>query len=688
MALVYPWFLIGLLSLAIPIAIHFFELRRVQRIAFTNVSFIREVKLISARQRKLRHLLVLLARLSFLFFLVLLFCQPFIPAPERVTIDSTSIGVLVDTSPSMQAHTIGDALLLDKAVELGSSLTSALSPTAQFYLPSVNSQPLSPTSYKEQIEKLAISGHNLGLTTAINQTRRGHSAYKQLFLFSDFQKSSLAPNFLASVDSTQQVYLVPIRHQASANVYVDSVILEDAFVRTGVDIPIKIRLRNGGSEGAVGVQVKVFIGQQQVSAYQADIPAAGMVISTVRVRLKTTDIQQCRIQLDDEPISFDNTYYFTLQPSTRIRIVDIAARQTPTQQVYGNEPLFDYSFSSSDRINYQAVAGGNLTVVQELTQVPSGLVAALKRNVSQGGSVLIIPSADVKARASYDRLFRELGVGFIQWNSGSAGTPVQRELAAPNQQNPFFREVFAKQSRPGSMPKAAPVLRWARSGQDILKMRDGDGYLAEFPSGAGKVYVLAAPLQGGFSDFSSHALFVPVMYRLAMQSYQATQLPAYRLTQGSVTLPVPTASRTNIADKAIFKLQQDSNTFIPTQRVQAGELVLTVPAGMKTPGFYTLTQQGRPVTTLAFNQDKRESELASYSVEELRQLIGTTHPNIHLYDVNEGQSVAAQYKAQRVGTPLWQYCLAAALASLLLEVLLLRFWGKPKEAAVQPVSVA
>lgn len=688
MVLVYPWFLIGLLSVAIPIAIHFFELRRVQRVVFTNVSFIREVKLISARQRKVRHLLILLTRLSFLIFLVLLFCQPFIPAPEKDVIDTNSIGALIDTSPSMQAHTASDVLLFDKAVELGSGLTSALPPTTQFYLPSNNSQPFSPASFREEIEKLTISGHTTGLTAAINQSSRGHQAYIQLFLFSDFQKSSLAPRFLDSFDSTQQVFLVPLRRQASANVYVDSVILDDAFIRTGVDIPLKIRLRNGGNEAAVGVQVKVFVGKQLVSAFQADIPVADIAVSTVRVRLTGTEGQKCRIEVEDEPISFDNTYYFTLQPSTKIRIVDIAAVETPTQQVYGNEPLFNYSFSSPDRINYQGIAGGNLTVVQEMVQVPSGLVEALKRNVAQGGSVLIIPPADINARASYDRLFRELGVGSIQWNSVDRGAPVQRELASPNQQSPFFREVFAKQSRPGSMPKAAPIVRWARSGQDILKMRDGEGYLAEFPSGAGKVYLFAAPLRGEYSDFSSHALFVPVMYRLAMQSYKASQLPAYRLTQGNVTLPIPAASAKNIGDKAVFKLQQDSNTFIPTQRVQAGEVVLTVPMGMNTPGFYTLTQQGRPITTLAFNQDKRESELASYSVEELRQLIGTNHPNVHLYDVSEGQSVAAQYKAQRVGTPLWQYCLAAALASLLMEVILLRFWGKAKEAVPQAVNVA
>jgi hypothetical protein len=58
MALTHPWFLLGLLTTAIPVLIHLFELRRPKRVLFTNVGFIREVRLVTARQRKIKHLLI------------------------------------------------------------------------------------------------------------------------------------------------------------------------------------------------------------------------------------------------------------------------------------------------------------------------------------------------------------------------------------------------------------------------------------------------------------------------------------------------------------------------------------------------------------------------------------------------------------------------------------------------------
>ena len=60
---------------------------------------------------------------------------------------------------------------------------------------------------------------------------------------------------------------------------------------------------------------------------------------------------------------------------------------------------------------------------------------------------------------------------------------------------------------------------------------------------------------------------------------------------------------------------------------------------------------------------------------------------MQVYDAAQGESVAARYRSERVGTPLWRYCLALALACLLAEVLLLRFLGRPA-AAPQPAAVA
>jgi hypothetical protein len=227
-------------------------------------------------------------------------------------------------------------------------------------------------------------------------------------------------------------------------------------------------------------------------------------------------------------------------------------------------------------------------------------------------------------------------------------------------------------------------LRWSRTGTDILRLRDGESYLADFASGAGRVYVFSAPFSRKYSDFTEHSLFVPVMYRMAMLSYRNEQLPAYRLTQPSVTFKLTTDAKTLEAskrgDEASFKLVKDSITLIPAQHVVGLEVRLDLPEGIDEAGFYQVQRQGKVVTTLALNQDKRESELAAYSADDLRKMVGD-NPNVHVLDGGTNGLSLANYQAEQTGQPLWRYFVVLVLLSLLAEALLVRFGGRRVQKA-------
>ena len=240
--------------------------------------------------------------------------------------------------------------------------------------------------------------------------------------------------------------------------------------------------------------------------------------------------------------------------------------------------------------------------------------------------------------------------------------------------------------------KDLAVLRWSRTGTDILRLRDGESYLADFASGAGHVYVFSAPFSKAYSDFTAHALFVPVMYRMAMLSYRNDQLPAYRLTQATVALTLPggstiTSKPAEPADEASVRLVKDSLTLIPAQRVVGQELRLGLPQGMNEPGFYQVQRKGKLLTTLAFNQDKRESELAAYSADDLRKMIGSNRPNLRVVEDGVSGSGLAKLQAEQTGQPLWRYFLIMALICLLAETLLVRFGNRKAVRATSKITV-
>ena len=679
MQLLYPWFLMGLLAIAAPIIIHLLQLRRPQRVIFTNIAIIQQVELVTTRYRRVQELLVLLARVLTIIALVMVFCQPFIPAKEsKGTV--AGVDVVVDNTFSMQLPGATNNSLLGESVGEARQIGEVTGAENRLRLLNTGTGILSKDAYDDKLEMLRpVAKRVLAEVAASSAVERTGNT---MFVFSDFQKNAFSADLLAKLGLSKKVVLVPFRGLPAGNIYVDSVWVDDAFVRVRTNVGLHMRLRNGGVVAVVDCPVKVFLGDRQVAVFRVTVEPGQAVATVMQVQLSDEQLALGRVVTEDAPVVFDNTYYFTLQPSAAIGVVEIGVEPV-ARQVYGNEPLFIYSFSKAQNIDYAAMRQANLVLVHEVALVDAGLRDALQAVVKRGGSVVVVPTASAAARASYQQLFRDLGLGTVQWEAAAA-MPELREVAMPSAREPFFRDVFGVQSRAVTMPRVAPVLRWPRTGTDILRLRDGESYLADFVSGAGHVYVFSAPFAKEYSDFTTQALFVPVMYRMAILSYKNEQLPAYRLTQTAVSLELSGAANGagERADAAPLRLVKDSLTLIPGQRVVGQEVRLEVPDGMNAPGFYQVQRQGKVLTTLAFNQDKSESELAAYSADELRQLVGPNRPNVRVVEGGEAGAGLSKLRAEQTGAPLWRYFLALALVALLAEVLLVRFGRRPVRAAV------
>jgi hypothetical protein len=677
MQLLYPGFLWGLLATGIPVAIHLLQMRRPQRVLFTNTGFIREVELTTMRRRQLQELLVLLARMLAIAFLVLIFCQPFIPmADTGAQVTTGIVDVLVDNSGSMQAAGQVQPQLTQEAIAGAMALGKSYGVGAHFKLLGQRGGGSSAAAYELAVASQRATRQQRGWGEAGVRDALQDEQLGTLYLFSDFQKNEVGPNFLQNIRRNGEVVLVPEVGRPTGNIYVDSVWLNDAFVRTQTNVGLHIRLRNGGTAVIADCPVKVLLGAQQVATFRVTIGAGQASETTAQVQLPDNKLSLGQVVTGDAPVTFDNAYYFTMQPAAAIRILEIG-QEPATQRAYANEPLFTYSFAKPQTLNYGELRQANLVLLREVPQVDAGLREALASVVRRGGSVVVVPTANPTARTSYHELLRALGISGEQWEVPTAGSPVRQEVALPSPRDPFFKDVFGAQPRQVVMPQVAPVLRVGQGGTDIMRLRDGQGYLTEFGNGVGRAYVFAAPFAKDYSDFAAHALFVPVLYRLAMLSYQTDQQPAYRLTTPAVALTAPPAAERGASDDASYRLVYDSLTYIPAQRVQGGQLHLDVPTGLHTPGFYKLLRQGKVVTTLAFNADKRESELAAYSATELRQLLGSKHPNVRVLEGGAQPEAITRYRAQQAGQPLWRYCLLVVLACLLTEALLLRF-GRPR----------
>ena len=694
MNFLYPSFLFGLLAVAAPIAIHLFNFRRTRRVFFTNVALLRTVQTETKSFRRLKHWLILACRCLFLVCLVLAFAQPFIPGKNKLGLSRQGVtSFYVDNSYSMQNERNEKRYLdvatskLDELLTLFRNATSLQLLTNDFS--AAEQQTGTSEAVRDRVTAIRFAHTARTLETVY---RRQHNLLSssnpgrrnQLFWFSDFQKSTAGDLARLKIDTTDQLFVVPLEAQATQNIYIDSVWLSTPFVREMQNNSLNVKLSNGGREAVKNLPIRLYLDDTQASTASATIPPSGSSATvSLNFNVTTKGYHRGRIVFEDFPITFDNQYFFVIEASPAVRVLHLFGQKSPVdyvQAVYANDSLFVRRSFDAQNFDVGQLKETDLAVLEGVGQVSGTLRTELERFVRQGGSLTVIPPANPDV-ASYGPFLNALGVGGLQALPQVSGlSPTLVPVADPDRRNPFFSDVFQQsyQSEPLNMPSAAPVWRWS-AGQRLLSLRDGNPLLTQSrtsggTSSPGSVYVLASPLASQHGNLAEHALFVPVMYKMAALSVRA-QRTAYSFDNGLITIPV-----NNPSERAVYKLKRGKLEIIPVQRIVNNQLLLEMPksndlaAGQDIEaGYYELQNgQGKTERLLAFNHGNQESAMDFYSANELRRAFAG-QPNVEVFDSVQDGDFVQVLEQQNLGKSLWKYFLLAALAFLLLEAVLVRF---------------
>ena len=692
MSFINPSFLFGLLALSVPIAIHLFNFRRTRRVFFTNVALLKTVQTETKSFRRLKHWLILLARCLFLACLVLAFAQPFLPSKNALSLSRQGVTSLyLDNSYSMQ-NELSEKRYLDIATgKLDELLTLFRNASSLQLLTNDFSADEQRAGTSEAVRDRVTSirfAHTPRTLEAVYRRQRNLLASlnpggrNQLFWFSDFQKSTAGDLNRLTIDTTDRVFIVPLNAQPTKNIYVDSVWLSTPFIRELQNNSVNVTLRNGGRESVKNLPVRLYLDDTQTSTASANVEPGGSATVSLNFNVTKKGFHKGRIVFEDYPITFDNEYFFVVEASPSIRVMHLTGAVGNrfvdyVRAVYSNDSLFRFKAFPAQNFDVGQLKETDLVVLEGVPAVSGTLRSELERFVRQGGSITVIPPPNPDA-GSYGSFLGNLGVNGLQSTPPAPGnTPVA--LADPDRNSPFFQDVFQKsfQSEALNLPGAVTVWRWT-GGNRLLTLRDGQTLLSQTRAGSGSVYVLANPLAPSYGNLAEHALFVPVMYKMAALSVRA-QRTAYSFDDNLLTVPV-----SNPSEKAVYKLKREKLDIIPIQRVVGNQLLLEMPKSNELStgqnvesGYYELQLSngdgvGKTERLLAFNHGNRESAMDFYSADELRRAFAN-QPNVEVFDSIQDGDFVQILEQENLGKSLWKYFLLAALGFVLLEIGLVRF---------------
>ncbi len=653
MSLVYPSFLWALLALTIPLIIHLFNFRKTTRIYFSNTRFLKQVKEETTQKRKLKQYLVLASRLLFLFFLVLAFAQPFLPAQDEMT-PQQSIAIYLDNSLSMASPVSEKTRALDEAIQRAQGIVEVFPPSTKFQFITNDFLPAS-TSFKAKTEiadllsqvKLSAVGRNSSEILARIKEKR-----TTLFWISDFQKSTFGEG--GKPDSLTQIRLVPLVLENYANVFVDSVFLDNPFAIGGEKNTLRVRLRNSGKKSVEGLAVKLSLNGVQAAATLVNIGPDSFTEVPFDIASGLKGNNRAKVTFSDYPISFDNEFFFTLNYTRKLNVVEIKSTALPTfiEKVFGNKAIFTFKSFATSNVDYSFLTNADLVVLNGIDRIDEALSSAIDLYKKSFGAIMVVPGAHAEI-ASYQK--------FLALPITKSVQSEPTELDKPDLQNPFFANVVEDKNLPIAMPHATALLDWGIDRSAILKFKTNKPFLSQF----NKIFVLACPLEKTFTDFFNHALFVPVMYRIAASGKKTEQALYYPLSLSTIML-----LSDSITWEEPVKLIGDQE-FVPSQRKTNGHLLLTLPKNAVLAGFYTVVNKKDTIGLVAFDADKKESMLQQMTGEEARAVLGGRH--ISVFNAKTSARFGREIKERYLGTPLWKYAIVLALTFLLAEILLIRF---------------
>ncbi|MEH0157989.1 BatA domain-containing protein [Limibacter armeniacum] len=680
MNFLFPAFLYGLSLAAIPVIIHFFNFQRARKVYFTNVAFLKSVKDVTNSRNKLKNLLVMMARILFIVFLVMAFARPFIPNENSMALTGNAnyVSVYFDNSYSMENEQDGRRLF-DMGRSQVEQISKVFPNTAVYQLLDNGFESGSGFFYEQnKMEEKLLSvgfsnfGRNLKDVYEKQQTAfRTHSPSESnhIFWVSDFQRSSVGDLSRIQLDSTNRLYLMPLKPSSDANLYIDSVWLSSPFIRENENNTLNVTLANDGDDNAEGKLVKLFLGDRQVSS--ASVSIAGKSSETVEMTFAVTESgdQPCRISVEDYPVSFDNDYFFVIKVAPKIRIVVISDLPDGfLESVYSSETFFEVKSFSTKAIDYSELTKADLIILDQLPTINDALSSAITAATQGGTNVTVFPAVDANLKSYSGAL------GIPMRKVQQAGTPSEKQQIAiqvPARENPFFDGVFEKISANMSMPKAIAGVQWTVMGNNLLYFKTGELFLSEVPRQNHKIYMFASPLTDAYTNFPKHALFVPVMYKVAISSKMRSDHLSYSFGD-----PVAAVNMEELNKADVYKLVKGEFELIPPQKVAGNMLLMDIPKSGLESGCYDIkrAQDGQLMGRVAFNYNKKESELNCYSSTELAQIF-KGNKNVQIYnEVGEDQFVK-EFRDNNVAKPLWRYFLIVALLALTAELLMLRFWN-------------
>jgi hypothetical protein len=635
----HPELLYALFLLIVPILIHLFQLRRFQKVKFTNVKFLKSVKLQTRKSSQLKKWLTLLSRLLLLACAIIAFAQPYIPNTEDFN-ESQETVIYLDNSYSMEAKGKNGTLLNEAIQDVINSLPE--DETISLFTNNQTYRNTTVKALKNDLIQLKHSPTQLNYDALYLKGKQlfSHdgSSTKNLVLVSDFQQKGSPITFKA--DSTVNLNLVQPKSVLISNVSIDSVYVSNTTVET---LNLVVKLSNQG-KSTDNVTISLFNDDTLLAKSAVEINDTAETTFTIPNNI----VVNGKLVIDDLGLQYDNTFYFNLNSKPKIKVLSINENTEDNflNRIY-TEDEFDYQSYKLNALNFNLIPDQNLIVLNELESISDALITALKMFKNDGGSILTIPS-NKSTKNTYNQLFTEIKISLFTLKNNT-----NKRITSINYNHPLLANAFYSKVSNFQYPKVENAFRFSSNSNSVLSFEDGSSFLI----GNSGSYVFSSALNEDNSNFKNSPLIVPVLYNLGKQSLKLSQL------YYSIGKPNTIAVNAILSQDDILTLSSGKTSVIPLQKTYSKSVVLETNDYPNTAGILNVKNKSEFLQNLSFNYNRKESNLNYHDIQSVTDISVNNSLASTINDIKSSTTINA----------LWKWFVIFALVFLIIEILLLKY---------------
>ena len=687
-----PAVLFGLLAASIPVLIHLLNLRKLKRIEFSTLAFLKELQKNKIRKIKLKQWLLLALRMLIILFLVTAFARPTlkgIAIGGTTSAAKTSAVFILDNTPSMSIvdakgsyFNQAKATIKELLNQLQEGDDAALILTANQDESDVKAT-TNLSDFQKQVDAVKISDASGMLNTSIIKAAKilseSKNFNKEIYLLSDFQEGRLAgkgslSNLSQLLNDKVRLYTFDYSGKKVYNIGIDRLKLNTQIFEKNKPVSFNITVTNYTSQAVSNLVVSLFIDGKRKAQQSISLNPGESKILSMSTIVNETGFIDASAEIEDDEIMQDNKRYvnfyipkiipviiFTDEPADS-KFIDLALNAT---NYSGTLQITEKDLSQIASINLQQY---NVVFIIGSQNLVSGF-DRLKSYLNDGGSIFLMPGSK-SILSNFQKINEELNIPPPAATVGkinSSENPVKFDKVDFN--HPIFQDLYASNKKKNiESPEVYYHFKInpGGKGESIISLMDGSSFLSEFKTGKGKIFLLnTAPILT-WTNFPLKTIFAPLINKSVFYLASKDRTDDQSLAGNNVLIDL----RNNTSPQIKILRPDNSEDYVNLQDQSNSNYIEYKKTGIT--GNYKVYSGKNIIDEFSVNTDPLESVTKYLTIKDFENYLKKIKFKGKFINVTKNDDPAKIVLQSRFGSELWRYFILVAIILAIVEMAIAR----------------